>query len=78
MKMLPDQRMKRVLENMILGILGGRPGDYRDGAPEWETGGETWAVAKSIYRLLGNKRLKTTVIYQGLYQVGQQVVEREN
>src|SRR3970040_562605 len=40
--------------------------------------GETWAVAKSIYRLLGNKRLETKVIYEGLYQVGQKVVESEN
>ena len=40
--------------------------------------GETWAVAKSMYRLLGNKRLETEVIYQGLYETGQQVVEREN
>ena len=43
-----------------------------------KTEGETWAVAKSMYRLLGNKRLETKVIYQGLYEAGQQVVEREN
>jgi hypothetical protein len=44
----------------------------------WKEEGETWAVAKSIYRLLGNERLKTGVIYQGLYQTGQKVVERED
>jgi len=77
--MLPDRRMKKVLKNMLLGMLGGQTPVITSMARQvWKQGGETWAVAKSIYRLLGNKRLKTNVIYQGLYQVGQQVVEREN
>jgi hypothetical protein len=79
MGMLPDKRMKKVLENMLLGILGGQTPvitgiAHQNGQSE----GETWAVAKSMYRLLGNKRLETKVIYQGLYEAGQQVVEREN
>jgi len=78
MGMLPDKRMKKVLENMLLGILGGQTpvitGIVRQNG---KTEGETWAVAKSMYRLLGNKRLETKVIYQGLYEAGQQVVERE-
>jgi hypothetical protein len=79
MTMLPDHRMKKVLENMILGILGGQTPVITGMARQnGKAEGETWAVAKSIYRLLGNKRLKTPVIYQGLYQVGQKVVEREN
>ncbi len=79
MERLPDSRMKKVLENMLLGILGGQTpvitGMARQTGKEE---GETWAIAKSIYRLLGNKRLKTEVIYQGLYQIGQKVVELEN
>lgn len=31
-----------------------------------------------MYRLLGNKRLETKVLYQGLYEIGRQVVERED
>ena len=42
-----------------------------------KTEGETWAVAKSMYRWLENQRLITRVIYQGLCQVGQKVVEHE-
>jgi hypothetical protein len=79
MKMLPDKRMKKVLNNMILGILGGQTPVVTGMARQTgKAEGETWSVAKSIYRLLGNKRLETKVIYQGLYQAGQQVVEREN
>ena len=79
MEMLPDRRMKKVVENMMLGILGGQTpvitGMARQTGKE---AGETWAIAKSIYRLLGNKRLETKIIYQGLYQIGQKVVEHEN
>lgn len=78
-EMLPDVRMKRVLENMLLGILGGQTPVITGMARQsGKAEGETWPVAKSIYRLLGNGRLKTQVVYQGLYQVGQKVVEREN
>ena len=79
MEMLPDKRMKKVLENMLLGILGGQtPVITAMARQAGKQEGETWAVAKSIYRLLGNKHLETKVIYQGLYQVGQKIVEREN
>lgn len=77
--LVPDVRMKRVLENMLLGILGGQTPVITGMARQsGKAEGETWSVAKSIYRLLGNERLKTSVIYQGLYQIGQKVVEREN
>ena len=79
MQMLPDKRMKKVLENMLLGILGGQTPVITGMARQaGKQAGETWAVAKSMYRLLGNKHLETEVIYQGLYQVGQKVVESEN
>lgn len=79
MDMLPDKRMKAVIELMVLGILGSQTplitGMARSNQKE---AGETWAVARRMYRLMANERLKTTVIYQGLYQVGQKVVESEN
>jgi hypothetical protein len=79
MKILPDKRMKKVLENMWLGILGGQTPLITGMARQnGKTEGETWAVAKSMYRLLGNKRLETKVLYQGLYEIGRQVVERED
>ena len=78
MEMLPDRRMQKVLENMLLGILGGQTPIITGMARQnGKTEGETWAVAKSMYRWLANKRLETTVMYQGLYQVGQKVVEGE-
>jgi hypothetical protein len=79
LEMLPDKRMKKVLENMLLGILGGQTPVITGMARQnGKTEGETWAVAKSMYRLLGNKHLETEVMYQGLYEIGQQVVECEN
>jgi hypothetical protein len=79
MKMLPDKRMKKVLENMLLGILGGQTPLITGMARQnRKSEGETWAVAKSMYRLLGNKRLETKVLYLGLYEIGRQVVERED
>ena len=79
MAMLPDRRMKKVVEKMVLGILGGQTPVITGMARQsGKAEGETWAVAKSIYRLLGNQHLGTKVIYQGLYQVGQKVVEKEN
>jgi len=79
MEMLPDRRMKKVVVNMILGILGGQtPVITAMARQSGKQAGDTWAVAKSIYRLLGNQRLKTKVLYEGLYQIGREVVEREN
>ena len=79
MEMLPDKRMRKVLRNMLLGILGGQtPVITGIARKNGKTDGETWAVAKSMYRLLCNHRLATKVIYQGLYEAGQQVVEKEN
>jgi hypothetical protein len=77
--MLPDKRMKAVIAQMVLGILGGQTplitGMARSNTKE---NGETWTVAKRMYRLMANERLKTSIIYSGLYQVGQRVVESEN
>jgi len=78
MRLLPDKRMRKVIENMLLGILGGQTpvitGMARQSGKE---DGETWSVAKSMYRLLNNQRLATDVIYQGLYETGQRIVAGE-
>jgi hypothetical protein len=77
-EMLPDKRMGSVIEVIILGILGGQTpvitGMARQNSKEE---GESWATAKRIYRLLANKHLKTSDVYEGLYKIGQQVVEQE-
>jgi hypothetical protein len=78
MRLLPDKRMRKVIENMMLGILGGQTpvitGMARQNGKE---DGETWSVAKSMYRLLGNQRLATDVICHGLYETGQRIVAGE-
>ena len=43
-----------------------------------KTDGETWPIAKRIYRFLNNQRVKTETLYEGLYQIGQEAVERES
>ena len=78
-RLLPDQRLAAVVVQMILGILGSQTplvtGMARTNS---KTGGENWPIAKRIYRFLYNRRAKTGDLYQGLYQIGQQVVERED
>lgn len=75
---LPDKRLKRVLEDMVLGILGGEtPVITAMARQNSKTEGESWAVAKRIYRLLENKQVQTGQLYEGLYQVGREAVARE-
>ena len=77
-KMLPDKRMGRVIEVILLGILGGQTpvvtGIARQNSKEE---GESWATAKRIYRLLANRHLQTSDVYEGLYKIGQQVIKQE-
>jgi len=50
---------------MVLGILGGQtPLITGMARPNTKEAGETWVVAKRMYRLMANERLKTGVIYK--------------
>jgi hypothetical protein len=78
-RLLPDKRLGAVVQHMILGILGGQtPVITGMARMNSKTDGESWPVAKRIYRFLCNRRVKTKSLYQGLYQIGQQVVEQED
>ena len=49
MIMLPDKRMRSVLESMLVGILGGQTPVITGMARQSAKGdGETWAIAKRI------------------------------
>jgi hypothetical protein len=75
---LPDKRLKRVIEDMVLGVLGGEtPVITQMARQNSKTEGESWAVAKRIYRFLENKQVQTGQLYEGLYQVGCATVTRE-
>lgn len=75
---LPDKRLKRVIEDMVLGILGGETPVITEMARQnRKTEGESWAVAKRIYRLLDNRQVQTAKLYEGLYQVGREAVTQE-
>lgn len=77
-KQLPDKRLKRVMEDMVLGILGGETPIITEIARQnSKDDGESWAVAKRMYRLLENKQVQTSQLYEGLYQVGCEAVARE-
>jgi hypothetical protein len=78
-QLLPDKRLGAVVACIILGILGHQTAVITEmaGANSKEKG-ETWPIAKRIYRFLYNPRVKTESLYQGLYEIGQQVVEQEN
>lgn len=78
-RLLPDKRLGAVVQHIILGILGGQtPVITGMARTNSKTDGESWPIAKRIYRFMCNRRVKTESLYQGLYQIGQQVVEREN
>jgi hypothetical protein len=78
-RLLPDKRLETVIVQIILGILGSQTplvtGMARTNS---KAAGESWSIAKRIYRFLYNRRVKTESLYQGLYAIGQQVVERED
>jgi hypothetical protein len=76
---LPDKRLGAVVECIILGILGKQTPIITEmaGANSKEKG-ETWPIAKRIYRFLHNPQVETQDLYEGLYAIGQQVVEQED
>ena len=75
---LPDKRLKRVVEDMVLGVLGGETPVITEIAREnSKDDGESWAVAKRMYRFLENTQVQTSQLYEGLYQVGCEAVARE-
>lgn len=75
--LLPDKRLGGVVECIILGILGGQtPVISGMARTNSKAKGEKWPIAKRIYRFLCNQRVKTEKLYQGLYQIGQKVVEQ--
>ena len=77
-KRLPDKRLERVVEDMVLGILGGETPVITEMARQnSKEDGESWAVAKRIYRLLENEHIETGELYEGLYEVGCVAVGRE-
>ena len=76
--LLPDRRLGRIGERIILGILGGQTPVITEIARQCSKDeGETWAVAKSIYRWLDNERFQSSDLFSSLYKIGQQVVAEE-
>lgn len=76
--LLPDKRLGGVVECAILGILGSEtPVITEIAQSNSKAEGETWPIAKRIYRFLSNPRVKTENLYEGMYQIGQALVEQE-
>ena len=79
LRLLPDKRLEAVVVQIILGILGSQtPLVTGMARTHSKADGESWSIAKRIYRFLYNRRVKTARLYQGLYAIGQQVIEREH
>ena len=69
---LPDKRLGAVVECTLLGILGSQtPVITEMAGANSKAKGETWPVAKRIYRFLHNPRVQTESLYQGLYEIRQ-------
>jgi hypothetical protein len=78
-RLLPDKRLGGVVECILLGILGGQTPVITEMArTNSKAEGETWPIAKRIYRFLSNECVNTKNLYEGLYQIGQEMVERES
>lgn len=78
-RLLPDKRLGAVAQCIVLGILGGQTPVITEMArTNSKAEGETWPIAKRIYRFMSNERVKSEMLYEGLYQVGQGVIERES
>lgn len=78
LKRMPDIRLGRIAELIILGILGGQAPIVTSMARQSSKDeGETWAVSKKIYRWLENERFDSQDLFASLYEIGQQVVADE-
>lgn len=76
---MPDIRLGRIAELIILGIFGGQtPIITCMACQSSKDEGETWAVAKNIYRWLENERFDCRDLFASLYEIGQQVVTAES
>jgi len=76
--LLPDKRLGGAVQCSILGILGSQTPVITEMArSNSKEEGETWPIAKRIYRFISNRRVKTENVYLGLYQIGQKMVEQE-
>jgi hypothetical protein len=68
-----------VAQCIILGILGGQtPVITGMAQTNSKAEGETWPIAKRIYRFMYYPSVKTETLYQDLYQGGQEMVEQES
>lgn len=75
---LPDKRLNRVVEDMVLGVLGSEsPVITAIARQNGKDDGESWAVAKRMYRFLENQQVQTRQLFEGLYQAGCEAVARE-
>jgi hypothetical protein len=78
LRLMPDKRMRRVAEEIIMGILAGQTPVITEMARQSSKDeGETWAAAKRIYRWMENKRIKSQQLFASLYLIGQQVMAAE-
>ena len=76
---LPDKRLGRVAERIILGILGAQtPVITEIASHNSKDEGETWPIAKSIYRWLENEGFDSCDLFASLYEIGQNVVAMEH
>ena len=75
---LPDKRLGQVAEMIILGILGSQTSIISCMARHnSKDEGDTWAVAKRIYRWFDNERFDSDQLFASLSETSQQVVALE-
>ena len=74
-QMLPDVRLQRIVALAVRGIISSRsPVIQRMAQGIARTEGAVWAVAKRIYRFLGNDRFTTATLTEGVYRRAQHTV----
>lgn len=73
---LPDERFRRTVRELLPGIVGSRS-PLLTAMAQRRDRGAVWAQAKRGYRLLESRRFTHRTLYQGLYRIARQTVERE-
>lgn len=76
---LPEKRLRKVVKQAVLGILGGEtPVIAKMSQSISRHEGECWPAAKRLYRFMQNVRFTHRHLNHGLYRVGQRAVEEDN
>ena len=79
MKYLPEERLRRIVPEVVRGILAQETPVIAAMAQSTHRQERScWAEAKRIYRFVWNKRFNHHALFKGLYRIAQRTVAEED